>query len=129
MLLLNGKPLAEAETDRLARAVVISLFSWRRADATDEWDGKKYGWWGDWNPDGTDRFGSKLYQLMRRAITDEMIPEAQEMCEEALEWLVDEGRADSVTAECSRTDTGTLSAKITVTAGSESSVYDFSEVE
>ena len=50
-LTVNGKrTCASAPLDPLTRAVVISLFTWRRAEPDDNAD-VPMGWWGDTWPD------------------------------------------------------------------------------
>jgi phage gp46-like protein len=88
----------------LVRAVVISLFSWRRADASDRVDGDaRFGWWGD-GLDGiaNDRIGSKLWLLAREKLTAETLERAREYAHEALQWLVDDGVATAVTVTVER---------------------------
>ena len=128
-MFFNGAPLSAQELSPLQRAVVISLFTWRRAESTDIWDGEAFGWWGDTVPRvPDDRIGSKLYQLLRRKITADILPEAQEMCEQALRWLVDDGLAESVAATCERTDTGELTVTVSITIGQDTDVLKFTEL-
>ncbi|NUV17293.1 hypothetical protein MS6207_01473 [Escherichia coli] len=58
-LTVNGKrTCASAPLDPLTRAVVISLFTWRRAEPDDNAD-VPMGWWGDtWPAVQNDRYGS-----------------------------------------------------------------------
>ncbi|EPN56356.1 Phage GP46, partial [Pseudomonas syringae pv. actinidiae ICMP 19079] len=51
----------------LLRSVVISLFTWRRAEADDPIDdAERFGWWGDTYPtQANDRIGSRLWLLRR----------------------------------------------------------------
>lgn len=50
-MFLNNSLVTADMNDGLSRAVVISLFTWRRADTGDVYDGSnKYGWWGDTYP-------------------------------------------------------------------------------
>lgn len=61
-LTVNGKRVsAGSQLDPLTRAVVISLFTHRRADPDDNAD-VPMGWWGDtWPVVANDRYGSKLW--------------------------------------------------------------------
>lgn len=77
----------------LTRAVLISLFTWRRAgpgDLVD--DGERYGWWGDSFPAvADDRIGSRLWLLRRAKLTSETIAQAELYAREALAWLQQDG--------------------------------------
>lgn len=90
-LFLNGAVVTSDMADNLSRAVVISLFTWRRADDSDDYDHElgKQGWWGD--SLNKDEIGSKLWQLLRSKITSETLLRAQEMADDALQWLVEDG--------------------------------------
>ncbi len=70
----------------LRRAVEISLFTWRRANASDQLeDDERYGWWGDSFPlVANDRIGSRLWLLRRRKLTTETIGAAVTYAQEAL---------------------------------------------
>lgn len=83
--------------DPLHRAVVISLFTWRRALASDPVDDDRHGWWGDSYPSiANDRIGSRLWLLRRRTLVDDTLRDARLYAEEALRWLVDDGVLASV---------------------------------
>lgn len=92
---LDGRsvPLGLDSTEPLVRAVIISLFTWRRANPDDDLPGnERMGWWGDTTADVTgDRIGSRLWLLMRSKLTDETVLRAREYAAEALQWLVDDG--------------------------------------
>lgn len=108
-------PLAGADAAGvLERAVHISLFTWRRADPGDQVDGADLqGWWGDTYPsEANDRIGSKLWLLRRRTITPQTQRAAQRYCEEALQWLIDDGHVTQVTATITRTRATHLAAQI-----------------
>jgi len=88
----------------LVRAVLISLFTWRRAEPDDELPaGSRAGWWGDSLPPvANDRIGSRLWLLSRSKLTAETVQRAQEYADEALRWLVDDGVAARVATSAER---------------------------
>lgn len=94
-----------AGDDGLETAVVISLFTDRRAEADDtipDGSGDRRGWWGDgWSETEGDRIGSRLWLLAREKELPVVARRAEEYAEEALAWLLAEGvaRAVRVTAE------------------------------
>lgn len=77
----------------LTRAVLISLFTWRRANSGDLVDdGERYGWWGDSFPAvADDRIGSRLWLLRRAKLTADTIAQAELYAREALAWLQQDG--------------------------------------
>lgn len=86
-------------------AVLISLFTWRRA-STDYVPPagspfRRFGWWGDtYEPSD---IGSRLWQLERVKKSDDvtLLVRAQDFCKEALQWLLDTGAAATVDVETS----------------------------
>lgn len=108
--------MATAQNQRTAleRAVHISLFTWRRAAAGDPVDDvNRHGWWGDSFPSVVgDRIGSKLWLLQRRTITSQTIRDAQRYCEEALQWLLDDGHLTGVAVTIARPSPTRLNAHI-----------------
>lgn len=93
--------LVEGDLEReegLGTAVLISLFSDRRADPNDDYDGEdKKGWWGDnLSPVDGDQIGSKLWQLRRLAITEGIENTVQAYVFEALEWMIEDGIAEKI---------------------------------
>lgn len=92
-----------AVTDPLIRAVVISLFTWRRARPDDPHEGVKFGWWADgFGDDANDRIGSRLWLIAREKITNELLNRAREYAEEALQWLLDDRVATAITVSAER---------------------------
>ncbi len=127
MYVNNAKVDANLD-DSLARAVVISLFSWHRAEQGDIYDGSnKFGWWGD--TFNTYKTGSKLWQYLRRSLTDDTILAIRETCEDALRWLVDESIADSVSVTPERADVNRLDLTVDIVLKDLSNIsYKFEEV-
>jgi phage gp46-like protein len=92
-----------AVTDPLVRAVVISLFTWRRARPDDPHEGTRWGWWADGLvDDGNDRIGSRLWLLAREKLTDRTLVRAREYANEALQWLLDDLVATSIVVTAER---------------------------
>lgn len=95
---LAGADLAKDEG--LQTAVIVSLFTDRRADPDDQLpDGSddRRGWWADAYADiDNDRIGSKLWLLSREKQTRETAQKVENYARESLQWLVDDGVARSV---------------------------------
>lgn len=98
----------------LERAVLISLFTWRRAEPGDAVDGADMqGWWGDSFPGMPgDRIGSRLWLLRRRSLTPQTQRDAHRFCVEALQWLLDDGHVTRVTVTITRPQATQLAAQI-----------------
>lgn len=94
--------------DSLETAVIISLFTDRRAEDTDELpvgSPDRRGWWGDAFPASpADRVGSRLWLLGRDKQTPDVLLRAEEYARQALQWLLDDRIAERVvvTAEVTR---------------------------
>lgn len=103
-------PLGLDSQEPLVRAVMISLFTWRRANADDDLPGNmKMGWWGDnFATVANDKIGSRLWLLSRAKLTDETLARAKEYADEALKWLIDDGIAARVVVEVERQGLFTL---------------------
>lgn len=103
-LFLNGAQVSADMTDSLSRAVVISLFTWQRANQSDEVDNdQRMGWWGDTFAENKgDKIGSKLWLLLRQKITEETLNRAQEYAYESLKWLIDDGICSDITVDVER---------------------------
>ncbi|MEX6089268.1 phage GP46 family protein [Raoultella planticola] len=115
IIFVNGSEQdATWPTDPLTRAVIVSLFSWRKAEADDN-PGQDNGWWGDSFPTiQNDRIGSRLYLLSREKLTNKIALKAREYISQALQWLVDDGVAVRVDVAAERTGISTLSASIVI---------------
>lgn len=116
-LFLNGREtlLDDFVDDDLARAVVISLFSWRRASSDDDLPGKsREGWWADTFSDN-DPIGSKLWLLSRSKLTDETLIRAKEYAEDSLRWMVADGVAGEISVEAERDGADRLNLLVTIT--------------
>lgn len=108
--------------DGLQTAVVISLFTDRRAEADDTLPAgtDRRGWWADaWPAVERDLLGSRLWLLDREKQLPEVVRRAREYAEEALSWLLEDGiaRRVTVTAEVVRTGVLGLGVEIERPAG------------
>ena len=91
-----------AVTNPIPRAVIISLFSWRRANPDDNAP-TPMGWWGDTYPTVTgDRIGSRLWLLGREKITNDTLNRARDYATEALQWMLDDGVAARIDVDSRR---------------------------
>lgn len=90
--------------ETLIRAVIISLFTWRRANPDDPLPSiDKFGWWGDNFPSVlNDRIGSRLWLLSREKLTAATVNRAREYAKEAVQWLTVDGVAARVDVEAER---------------------------
>ena len=106
-----------AEDDGLETAVIISLFTDRRAEGDDELPAgdDRRGWWGDALAEVEgDRIGSRLWLLSREKQLPSVVARAREYALEALQWLLEDGVASTVdvTAEIVRQGVLGLSVEI-----------------
>ena len=92
--------------DDLASSVIMSLFTFRRAndddsipDGTDD----RRGWYGDDLADVEgDQIGSRLWLLERAKITSDTVLRVEEYAAEALQWIIDDKVATSVDVAATR---------------------------
>jgi phage gp46-like protein len=105
--------------DSLLTAVIISLFTDRLAAPDDrlpaEADDRR-GWWADATlQGGKDNIGSRLWLLGRESTTPDVPERARAYAAEALQWLVDEGRATGVQVDARRLHAADSSAELLLT--------------
>lgn len=112
-LTVNGTQVnASSQLDPLMRAVVISLFTHRRADPDDNSD-VPMGWWGDtWPAVANDRYGSKLWLLQRSKLTNELVNTVRTYLRDALQWMLDDGVVSRIDINIQRTGINELSNRI-----------------
>ncbi|MDM2726177.1 phage GP46 family protein, partial [Citrobacter sp. Cy234] len=112
-LTVNGKRVsAGSQLDPLTRAVVISLFTHRRADPDDNAD-VPMGWWGDtWPVVANDRYGSKLWLLQRSKLTNALVNTVRNYLREALQWMLDDGVVSRIDIDIQRTGINELSNQV-----------------
>lgn len=116
---VGGIDITQNDLDRdagLETAVLISMVSDRRADLEDDLpDNTKdlRGWWADATQ--SDKIGSRLWLTSRSKIKDETSTDVEIYLKECLQWMIDDGVADSVAVTVTRTDTYTLSFEVIIT--------------
>ncbi|PIF52348.1 phage gp46-like protein [Pseudomonas sp. 29] len=101
----------------LTRAVLISLFTWRRALTDDPVDDEElFGWWGDSYPNiADDRIGSRLWLLRRVKLTDATQRDAEFYANEALRWLLDDGHAIAIEINSEKAEISRLNLTVIIT--------------
>lgn len=111
------------EDDGLETAVIHSLFTDARALPNDELPdpkGDRRGWWGDNFPSVPgDRYGSRLWLLSREKQLDAVLPRAKAYAQEALQWLIADGIARSVTVVAEIVRDGVLGLAIEIRRANE----------
>ncbi len=114
-LTVNGKrTCASAPLDPLTRAVVISMFTWRRAEPDDNAD-VPMGWWGDtWPAVQNDRYGSRLWLLQRSKLTNQLVQTVRGYIRECLQWMIDDGVVSRIDLDIRRTGINELGNSITL---------------
>lgn len=101
----------------LVRAVVISLFTWRRAATDDPLDDdERYGWWGDSYPSiADDRIGSRLWLLRRVKLTADTRRDAEFYAREALRWLIEDEEVADIEILSEQADVNRLNLRVILT--------------
>lgn len=110
----------------LVRSVMVSLFTWRRANPDDDLPGDlRMGWWGDtFAPIANDRIGSRLWLLSRAKLLPETAALAKEYAEEALQWLIEDGVAARVDVRTERQGLSTLAIGVQIYKSDGSRLLD-----
>ncbi len=103
----------------LQTAVIISLFSDRRAEDDDklpDQTASRRGWWGDALDESGEgrRIGSRLWLLGREKQLPEIVAKAKEYAAESLKWLVDDGVASDVQVDAKIVAQGVLGLSIQI---------------
>lgn len=104
------------QADPMIRAVIISLFSWRRANPDDELPTEdRFGWWGDtFATEQNDRIGSRLWLLSRAKLTNDTLTKAEGYVREALQWLIDDNVAARIDVEVEREGIDRMEIGVTI---------------
>lgn len=127
-VVIDGRELSLGmmPTEPLVRAVVVSLFTWRRANPDDELPASDLmGWWGDSYAEiAGDKIGSRLWLLSRSTLAQDTVRRAQEYATEALQWLLDDQVATSVVVTSSRLGVHSLGLSVVVTRAESGQVLN-----
>lgn len=108
---VDGADLAAEDT--LASAVLVSLLCDRLAATYEVNAGEdRRGWWADAFADNQHLTGSRLWLLEREKQLPGVVLRCQQYCEEALQWMLDDGLASAITVTAFVPRTGWLAALI-----------------
>lgn len=110
--------LGLVEDDGLETALLISLFTDRYANADDvlpDGGNDRRGWWADeFNVVQQDLIGSRLWLILREKQLGRVLVRAREYAKEALQWLIDDGVAESVDVVATNPRMGILALFVAV---------------
>jgi phage gp46-like protein len=113
----SGTDLNTADT--LETAVLLSLFTDKRAPADLQiYSNDRRGWWGTtYNPSGQAELGSLLWTLYRSIKSDgtSVLRQAEGYAIDALNWLITDGVASTVSCTASWASQSALGLFITIT--------------
>lgn len=99
----------------LASAVMVSLMSDRLAESYEVTPGEdRRGWWADAFAGNQHKTGSRLWLLQREKQLQGTVQRCRQYCEEALQWLIDDGLATTVGVTVFIPRTGWIAALIKV---------------
>jgi phage gp46-like protein len=122
-LTIDGQPANPGDVvEPLVRAVIVSLFTWRRAKPNDDLPAdQRYGWWGDTYPSKAgDEIGSRLWLLSRAKLLNDTPVTAARYADEALEWLTVDRVAVDVQVAAERFGVDGLALRVTIIRGDQS---------
>lgn len=123
-LAVDGADLAGEDT--LISAMLVSLFCDRLVQDYEVGQGEdRRGWWADSLMDGQQLTGSRLWLLERSKQLISVIKLAEQYCEEALAWMIEDGIASAVTVTAFAMRPGVLAALIHLTVNGKSRRFRF----
>lgn len=97
-LALSGTGTDLATDDTLASSLLVSLMSDRLAESYEVQQGEdRRGWWADAYASNEHKTGSRLWLLEREKQLPGVVLRCKQYCEEALQWLIDDGLARAIT--------------------------------
>lgn len=94
--------------DSFDTSITVALFGDERADSSEvPTVENRRGWWGNsFGEDPEFQLGSKLWLLNQNRRTQETLNKAITIAQNALQWLIDDGHAESVDVTGAFTDDG-----------------------
>ena len=99
-------------------AVIMSIFTWRRANADDELpEGEisRQGWWADTYANvPNDKIGSRIWLARRRKMTQSTETFIYDCIDECLKWMIEDQIAVKIEIETERQGLSTLALKIII---------------
>lgn len=123
-LALAGPDLASEDT--LASAVLTSLLCDRLAESYEISAGQdRRGWWADVYAEANHKTGSRLWLLEREKQLPSVVKRCQQYCEEALQWLIEDGLASAITVTVFVPRSGWLVAMIKFEVSGQARNYRF----
>lgn len=75
-----------------------------------------------------DKIGSKLWQLLRRKLTDDVIAEVEELSRDSLQWMIDDGICSNVDVSVERSEINRVNIRVVLTVDGKQTSYKFKEV-
>ena len=109
----------DLETDEgLETAIILSLYTDRRVDTQElpPEEKSRRGWFGDLLAQTPGDFiGSRLWLLDRAKVSDDTRNLAEDYAQEALQWLIDDGVADSIDVSASFDKNNALAIQCIIT--------------
>ena len=102
----------------LETAVLISLFTDRRVEVDElpNTETPNRGWWGDeLSEPADDKIGSGLWVTERGKINEDTESQLEDFASQALQWLIDDGIALSVTATAESVNNDQINLLIEIT--------------
>jgi phage gp46-like protein len=123
-LAVDGADLAAEDT--LISAMLVSLFCDRLVQDYEVGQGEDLrGWWADSLTDGRQLTGSRLWLLERAKQLINVIKQAEQYCEEALAWMMEDGIVSAVTVTAFAMRPSLLAALIHLTVNGKSRRFRF----
>lgn len=126
------EPPGLATGDNLYTALLISLFTDRRANDDDQLslDESRRGWWADtYFENRNDKIGSRLWLLRRAKIITSTLTRARDYVLEATSWLIEDNVASSINVDTEfmsgRMDVMLITVEVVRPTGTETFNFEY----